>query len=227
MKNIRLLVAAAVFAAASLTSSAVILRFGPANFKLTSIEQNTNQFILSTNTTSSSTNITATTISKTHTTIIKNPQLLDMLSNSLNMAWPAGSTLKLDDIGDFDVVNGTNLVEDVSEVLRLVPGTNSVTSGTDVDKVTINTSGESETDTQKFTQTSLATLVYDDSARTTVNGTTTQFTVSGIEVTHGINSTSGIFKDVSTFVGSGAGNISSTVSTNQIIVGGGFNATEF
>src|SRR5215469_5807360 len=101
MKRIRLLVAAAAFAAISLNSFAVITpKFGPANFKLTSIQQNiVDQTTLSTNKTSSSTNITSTSLSTTETTKINNPELMTMLANSLNMVWPAGAVLKLDSFG--------------------------------------------------------------------------------------------------------------------------------
>jgi hypothetical protein len=231
MKHIRLLVATAAFAAASLSSFAVTVQFGPVIVKLTSIQQNTNRTIFSTNTTSTTTNLTFTTVYTTETTKINDSELLTMLANSLTMTWPAGATLKLDSFGDFDVVvNGTNIVEDVSEVLHMVaPGTNTMFSGTVVDKETITSGGGSETETDKLTETSSASLVYDDSFLPTVNGTNTQITMTGIETAHVIETASNsgeTFKSVFTFTGTGAGIIFSSSTTNQVIIAGSLAATE-
>jgi len=231
MKHIRLLVAAAAFAAVSHSSFAQPLTFGPVNFKLSSIQQNIwDQNTLSTNKTSSSTNISSTQLYTTTITTLNNNQLLSMLANSLTMTWPAGATLKLDNFGDFDVVVGTNLIEDVSEVLSFSTSTNAVYSGTIVDTETFNKNGISESETQKYIETVSATLVYDDTFLPTVNGTNTQITVNGIETLHGVTSASNsgeTFKYVVSFIGTGTGSIFNyLVSTNQIIVGGTLTETQ-
>lgn len=232
MKHIRLLVATAAFAAVSQSSFASSLTFGPVNFKLTSIQSNiVDQYSYSTNKTSSSTNLSQTQLYTTTTTSINNNQLLSMLANSLTMTWPAGATLKLDNFGDFDVVDKTNgLIEDVSEVLSISTSTNAVYSGTIVDTETINKNGVSAGETQKYTETVSATLVYDDTFLPTVNGTNTQITVNGIETLHGMTSSSNsgeTFKYVVSFIGTGTGSIFNyLVSTNGIIVGGTLTDTE-
>lgn len=228
MKRIRLL--AAVFAATSLTSFASSPSFGPVNFKLFSIQQAiTNQMTVSTNETSSSTNITQTTLSTTQTTIINNKQLLDMLSNSFNRNWPAGATLKIDSEGDFNVVTGSNSVQDVSSVLSYSFVSSSVYgTSTTVDKVIKTKNGSNEFETQKLTATVSANFVYDDSALTTANGKTTRITMTGIVTDRLIRSSSNTretSRAVSRFIGTGTGSISNAVTYTPFIVEGTFTDT--
>lgn len=229
MKRIHLLIVTSAFAAVSLSSFAAST-FARMDFKLFSIQQDiTNQMTGSTNETSSSTNISQTSLWTTRITTINNRRLLYMLSNSFNMTWPPGAVLKMDRVGDFDVVSGSNVVKDVSSVLfEIISNNFAVYAGTTVDKTTLTKNGSSATETYNYAVTTPASLVYDDSALTTANGKTTRLTVNGIERGHVLTSrsnTSETFSAVLSFTGTGYGSISNAVSNDLLILGGTYTRT--
>ena len=132
-----------------------------------------------TNITATSTNVTTVTQSTTTNTVINNAKLLKMLANSFNTNFPANATLRLD-VGGAVVAVGTNVILNVNSVLTLNP-----TGATSLQAATA-TQAEKHTHTVNATTlrvsgliTSLGTLTYDDSSRTTADGTTTKFTVTG------------------------------------------------
>lgn len=223
MKHIRLLVVAVAFAASNLSTFASSLIFGPVTIKLSSIQQIINdQTTTSTNINSSSTNITQTVLSTTQTTTINNSQLLDMLANSFNTTWPSGAALKFYTNGDFVVVKGSTIVQDVNTVFSVGNGTG-IFSGTKVDKTTINPSGESKTEMSKGTTTASSSLYYDDSGLATANGKTTRISLNGINTIHSTiapASSGGTYSFVFSFIGTGTGSISNALSDVQLFVSG-------
>lgn len=221
MKPLRLLVVAAAFAAVTHSSSASNLKFGPVNFKFSWVQQiPPGEPTYTTNKTSIATNITQSTPYTAAVTNLDNTELLAMLANSLTMTWPAGSSLKLDNFGDIDVVDANGIVEDVSSVFYFTQNDNGIYSGVDRFTETLGVPGEVES--AKYTETVSGTLVYDDSWLPTVNGNATRITINGISTIKGVTANNGAtFVYASSFIGTGSGSTSNSVTgAIPFIVGG-------
>lgn len=233
MKHLRLLAVAAAFAAVSLNSFATPPTYGPVDFKFTSIQQHLNGEppMYSTNQNGSATNFTTRRLYTTASTNINNAELLAMLANSFNTTWPAGAQLRMSANDNFYIVTNSVVIQSLSGVLYLSNNNaNAVYSGSDVSKDILNSHGPSHTEASKFTETVPAVLFYDDSALSTGDGSTTQFTASGLEVVDGnafYSSISGsTSSQVLSFVGTGSGtNYIPGMSGHSFVVGGALTET--
>lgn len=167
-----------------------------------------------TNSSSTVTNYTTESKYTTSNSVIDNTRLLQMLTNSLNTNFPAGTALELSEAGSIILVSGTN-VQDISSVLSLTLTNKPVMSGSMSSKERIAPGGTTSTGSFIITTTSAATLTYNDSALTTGDGSTTRLTMTGLEEARLNLSGSGELESVSLvvdFSGTGSGSTTNKVS---------------
>jgi hypothetical protein len=156
------------------------------------------------------TNVLQISTSTFTTTPFKNANLLELLANSLNTTFPAGTELVTD--GDNVYVTdhtGTNAIVDISDILT-VTSTNEVMAGLTTRIQSSTKAGTTTTAVGTGSGDQFIIINYNDSALTTKDGTTTTFQFAGVSA--------------STHSGS------SKVSTNELITikeSGSFKLTGF
>ena len=133
------------------------------------------------------------------TASFNNADLLDLLANSLNTNFPAGTKLATDGSNLYVVDSaGTNVIAVISSVVT-VTATNSVLSGLDTTIHTSKKSGNTDTAVGTASGSQFVVVSYNDSGLTTTYGSTSTFQFFG----------------VSAFTRSGA----SATSTNDVLTG--------
>lgn len=144
---------------------------------------------------SQSTNTTdvrgVTTTPPPRTRNLSNRDILKRLSDESGTTFPRGSRLAVVD-GSFAVVQGTNIVQDVSSIIRLEFGTTTIRSGRQND-----TNGLAS---PTITKSSLGTLIFDDTGINSTNGL--RFAIQGIVTTFTTdsrpNNATGVYTQVDT-----------------------------
>lgn len=131
---------------------------------------------------SKATNVVQIYNSSFTTTTLDNAGILDLLENSLNTTFPAGTKLVTDGADLFVVDHtGTNEIADISSIVT-VTTTNAVTLGSDKTTQTSNESGTSNAASGAVSGDQGVIVNYDDSGLTTHDGTTTTFMFLGVSV---------------------------------------------
>lgn len=168
-----------------------------------------NQIIsATTNHTSTSTNIIVTRKWSTTNDVLATADILNLLTNSFATSFPAGAQLSVNG-NRFFVLDktGTNILLDVSSVFSITLGgrlENTLTT-----RITTKTNGGSTISGNTTADlVSTATITYDDSSRSTADGTHTSFQIHGIWDTKLSENLATIFSTAQfTFTGSGDGNL--------------------
>jgi hypothetical protein len=172
------LITITAFKAAAFDSGVIT---GPLDVQLTLLTQ-TGDFTSKTNSTATSTNITERGKSIVKKTPFKGADLLALMENSFNTNFPLGSQVGLVLQGSIVVVDasGTNIVFFPSNSLVAFGGIfPSVQATTQVTTTVIDSSGTNQSGSGSNVGTSVGSLIYDDTAVTTMDGTHSKFTVSG------------------------------------------------
>lgn len=204
---------------------------GPVDVKLTVLTQEgyvSDPASSKTNTTAISTNITVTGKSTITKTKLGGSDLLSLMANSFNTNFPSGSQVGIilgGTLGVFDST-GTNII--FTPPFTAVYLSNSfspvVQSASQVVTTTIDTSGTTTTGYGNAVNISVATLVYDDTAFTTADGTHTQFTFTG-EYTQ--NNTRAKGKDFIVISGQFDGAANATLRDQSAVITGTFRIKPF
>jgi hypothetical protein len=218
MKRFTWLLAVSLFLTLVFRAQAVTLPiYGPATFNFTASTQNLFYIQISnkTNHTSTSTNITLVEKSTVSSFVFNSAYVLNLLTNSLNTNLPAGAKLFIKGSSSsfyFYVTDstGTNIVLDttaVSPVLQLeAPAQTTAGSYTLITSQTASGNTYSGNDTEVYT--SYMLISYDDSAKTTGDGTHSLFELSGMLVNkYSENIATGKFKESVSLSGAGGGMI--------------------
>ncbi len=185
MKKIILPVVIPVFLALTFRAGAATpVGTGPVQFNFTASEQALNYALISakTNHTSKATNNIAVYKSSTTSFAINDDYLINLLANSFNTNFPAGSKLLITGWGNytFTVIDktGTNLIFDVGSVLPITASQRfNVGTETSITNLAGGGLNYSSMDAETFTEYTI--LAYNDIPRTTGDGMHSDFQFSG------------------------------------------------
>ena len=173
------------------------------------------QMTFSTNIVGTTTNVTIVSKHTTTNMVINNAKLVKMLANSFNTSFPSTATLRVSDNASFRVVNGTNELMDVSSVLKISYHGDPAVGWLDVAHLRMTSSGSTLSQKSNYSAISIVDLIYDDSALTTADGTTTNFKIEGalrnsasIIITGLPESPDSVSRFVMNLAGAGEGSIS-------------------
>lgn len=181
-----------------------------------------------TNKTATGTNILETTSSKSKSFQLNDAVLISFLANSLNTNIPAGSKLAYSEGAVYLVdKTGTNIVLDISSVVSITtPASVGTSVGSRTEKIT--TTKTTYTGLDSGTGAAYQVVTYNDTALTSANGLTSDFTFSGASTSSGsesytetvtgisVSSFKGTVRNSFIMTGSGAGTIQ---GTNSVITG--------
>jgi len=185
MKNVLSSVLVPAFALMTLNASAATLSNGGAltvSWTLSQQLQPDEVIFQTTTKSATATNYISKYKATIKTSTLANATLLSLLANSFNTAFTTGTKLATDSSGSVYVVDktGSNIVLDVSAVVS-VQTTITVISDSYSDTKTVPKTGPTtESITGTRTETAFLQLSYDDSSRTTADGTQTTFQFYGL-----------------------------------------------
>ena len=222
MKNVSLLALVSTLALAALNATATSLSFvGPVTIDWTVYQQGSSTTSSNKTHTSKSTNVVFMYKGTFTSSSFANADLLKLLENSFNTTFPKLTRLATDGYALYVVdKTGSNIVLDISSVVS-VQFQNSVYKYNETDSQTMKGSTSTYSDMYSDPEEiSYVALQYNDSSKTTADGTHTVFAFDGLSTSQysGTEATGTAGKSQTSFKLPGAGN--GTIHGINSVVGG-------